>query len=214
MTCNIQKSTYDAVKDAFGLGYLDSFSFIPVHLGIDFSLNSKNNNLDYSEWKEMLLEFYFSNSIFTGEYCPELRNGELVFNTTTVYERNPNGEMNELWEIGDLVNALGQKLSNKVGFDLQEDDLLLSFTMNTSPASQQINERFRFVCFNPETNEEFDISKDSELESRVKAYVLKWANSICVFSAKPAHSFSVEISDSCLVAFNETFSEIIELDII
>jgi hypothetical protein len=215
MICKIKEETYEAIKSAVLAGDLDSFSFQYVHKGVEFSMDSKNDNLDYDEWEDMLLEIYFENELpeEIGFY-PRIIENELVIRVSCSVFLNYNGELRNDWEMDDLRKVLGSELVRLVGAEIAHDDMMLYLTMNAQKGNMGTIESYSFYCINRETDEEFDLSDNQVIKDLVKVYVYEWANGKCYMGSGPAYCFFIEINESTVGEFYEDFSERVELNIV
>ncbi len=164
MKCRIKQETYEALKAATLAGDIDSFSFQYVHKGVEFSMESKNDNLDYVEWEDMLHEIYFNNDLpeYSGFY-PEIEDNELVLDISCSVNLNYDGESNDLWESGELLLLLQKELLPLVGAEISEEEIILDLSMTATEDNLGKLESFSLTCYHPETPKTFDLTKNKIL---------------------------------------------------
>jgi hypothetical protein len=215
MIYKIKEETYEAIKSAVFAGDLDSFSFQYVHKGVEFSMESKTDNLDYDEWEDMLLEFYFKNELpeVIGFY-PRIIENQLVIKASCSVFLNYNGELRNDWEMDELRKVLGSELVRVVGSEIADEDMMLYLTMSAQEGNMGAIESYSFYCINPETDEEFDLSDNQVIKDLVKVYVYEWANGKCYMGSGPTYCFFIEISESTVGEFYENYSGIVELSLV
>jgi len=215
MKCRISQDTYDALKAATLAGDIDSFSFQYVHKGVEFSMESKNDSLDQDEWEDMLLEIYFDNDLpELIDFYPEFEDNELVIDASATIELNTDGESSELWEMSKVRTAVGSELSNILGMEIGEEDMLLHLTMSAQDDDNGTIESYGFSCIHPETGEEFDLTENQSIKAKIKAYVYNWANDKCYMGSGPANCFFIEIIESTVGEFYENYSGRVELNVV
>ena len=215
MNCRISQDTYDALKAATHAGDINSFSFQYVHKGVEFSMGSKNDNLDYDEWEDMLHEIYFNNELPEySEFYPEIEDNELVLDISCSVNLNYDGESRDLWESGELLLLLQKELLPLIGEEISEEEIMLDLSMSATEDDLGTLESFSLTCYPPETPKTFDLTKNKIVKDLIKEFVYKWANTKCYMASGPSYSFSVEINESRVGDFYENYSGRVELNIV
>jgi hypothetical protein len=215
MKCRISQDTYDALKAATLAGEIDSFSFQYVHKGVEFSMRSKNDNLDHDEWEDMLHEIYFNNELPEySEFYPEIEDNELVLDISCSVNLNYDGESRDLWESGEFLLLLQKVLLPIIGAELGQEDIMLDLRMSATEDDMGTLESYNLLCYHPETPKSFNLSKNKILKNIIREFVYEWANTKCYMASGPSYSFSVEINESRVGEFYEDFSERVELNIV
>jgi len=215
MKCRISQDTYDALKAATLAGEIDSFSFQYVHKGVEFSMESKNENLDYDEWEDMLHEIYFNNELpeYTGFY-PEIEDNELVLDISCSVNLNYDGESSDLWENGELLLLLQKVLLPIIGAEIGQEDIMLDLSMSATENDLGTLESYSLICYHPETPKSFNLSKNKILKDLIKEFVYNWAKTKCYMASGPSYSFSVQINESSVGEFYENYSGRVEINVV
>jgi hypothetical protein len=215
MNCTIRQETYDALKAATLAGDMTSFSFQYVHKGVDFSMESKNDNLDYDEWEDMLHEIYFNNELpeYTGFY-PKIENDVLVLNIKCSVDLNYEGLSEDFWRNDKLTMLIQNELSLNMEVEIGKEDIMLNLKMNASDKDNYTLESFCLICYHPQTQQEFDLTENKIVQDKIKEIIYEWASFECKIGSRHNCSFLIEINDSIIDDFYENYSGKVELEIV
>lgn len=212
MECVISKSAFDALKAATLIGDIDSFCFQYVHKGVEFYLDSKNENIDHKFWDDVLHEVYFENELPESTcFYPKIEDGELVLDYSCSADLTYEGLSEEFWDCNDLIAIITKELKDTIVEEISQDDIILYISLSAHGIDGVEIERFDLEYVHPETGEVLDLSHHERLKELIKLSIYKWADGYCNNGSAPDSGFSIEISESVIIAFTEHYSGRVEL---